>query len=86
VISLPSHLENGLSRCNLWLVSSTLTFKPVLSDGGGWKVSSPGSNPLAGNSSPYGLSNLNLYTVFVQGKSMMSLMKYIVKCFLQQKL
>ena len=60
MISLPSHLENGLSRCNLWLVSSTLTFKPVLSDGGGWKVSSPGSNPLAGNSSPYGLSNLNL--------------------------
>ena len=30
------------------------------SEGGGWNVSSPASNPLLGNSSPTGASSLNL--------------------------
>lgn len=57
--SFPSKGLNGVNNCNLLLAGSTSTSTCAPSVGGSWYVSSPGSNPCSGSSSPYGESSLN---------------------------
>ena len=57
--SLPSHALNGSSSCKRSLVGDTSTLTLLPSAGGAWNVSSPGSKPFDGSSSPNGAFSLN---------------------------
>lgn len=57
--SFPFHGSKGANSCNLVLVGAILTSIFFPSVAGGWYVSCPGSNPLAGSCSPVGGLNLN---------------------------
>mmetsp|Transcript_6284 Transcript_6284/g.25241 ORF Transcript_6284/g.25241 Transcript_6284/m.25241 type:complete len:316 (-) Transcript_6284:976-1923(-) len=57
--SLPFHAVKPASRCRRWLLGSMSTSTSEPSSGGAWKVSSPGSKPRTGSSSPTGGSSMN---------------------------